>query len=265
MKGVVILAASNYSLYSLMVVEGLAAKGILIDRIVIKKLFNPLRVLTEIKTGPVRFLKKVFTKLIFRHRTSLAASKHSLAGKFAVGGFKAASLTEFSERTSTPISFCNDFHCEEILNKVASSAPRLIVFTGGGIIREPLLKLPSQGVINCHMGILPDYRGMDCYVWAILNDEYKKVGLSTHFMDSGIDTGPIISRFYLNIDEFSDINEIETALEANMPELMVETCVNVMLGECKYEIQHKTDGKQYFVPVKKFRKYANQKIIKSFR
>jgi methionyl-tRNA formyltransferase len=43
------------------------------------------------------------------------------------------------------------------------------------------------------MSIVPDYRGMDVVEWPILHGEPDKVGLTVHVMDSGIDTGDILS------------------------------------------------------------------------
>jgi len=59
--------------------------------------------------------------------------------------------------------------------------------------------LPSIGIINCHSGLLPDYRGCSCVEWAIYNDD--PVGATCHFVDSGIDTGPTIIKREMEIYE----------------------------------------------------------------
>ena len=48
------------------------------------------------------------------------------------------------------------------------------------------------------MGLLPDYRGMDVVEWPILEKNFKKLGLTTHLMDTGIDTGKIIQKKNIN-------------------------------------------------------------------
>ena len=59
------------------------------------------------------------------------------------------------------------------------------------IFKKRILNLPEKGVINCHAGKLPFYRGRNVLNWVLINDE-KEFGVTTHFVDEGIDTGDII-------------------------------------------------------------------------
>ena len=43
-----------------------------------------------------------------------------------------------------------------------------VIFTGGGILGQPLLETARVGILNCHAGILPKYRGMDVIEWPVL-------------------------------------------------------------------------------------------------
>jgi methionyl-tRNA formyltransferase len=58
------------------------------------------------------------------------------------------------------------------------------------ILKTSILKAPRVGVVNCHPGLLPQFRGCTCVEWAILLDE--PVGNTVHFMVEGIDEGPIV-------------------------------------------------------------------------
>ena len=74
------------------------------------------------------------------------------------------------------------------------------------ILKDNLLKAPSIGVINCHPGMLPKFRGCTCVEWAIYHD--KPVGNTVHFMTSKIDEGPILSKEEINFlksDSYSDV------------------------------------------------------------
>ena len=261
MNGVVILSASNYSLYSIIVAEELIARGVSIDRIVIKKLLNINRIWSEIKVGPSRFLRKVISKLVLRGASKNISEEYSINKKFSNGGYKAGSLDEVGDLYGIPVTYCDDFHSENIISLMTLSNPSLVVFTGGGIVRQALLDIPRNGVVNCHMGILPEYRGMDCYVWAILNGEFENIGLTTHFMDAGIDTGPIINKFYLPMAEMGSISLIESALEANMPDLMVQTIIGIVNDNNSGQTQQAAEGKQYFVPADSLLKHA-EKLVK---
>ena len=67
----------------------------------------------------------------------------------------------------------------------------LISMSFNQIFKSSILAVPKFGVINCHAGKLPFYRGRNILNWALINDE-KDFGITVHFVDEGIDTGDII-------------------------------------------------------------------------
>ena len=69
------------------------------------------------------------------------------------------------------------------------------------IFKKRIIDLTPMGIINCHAGKLPFYRGRNILNWAIINDE-KEYGITVHFVDQGVDTGDIIlQRTYPISDE----------------------------------------------------------------
>ena len=64
---------------------------------------------------------------------------------------------------------------------------------------------PTRGTINFHPAPLPEYKGVGGYNLAIL-DGLNRWAASAHFIDEGIDTGPIIKKNWFPIDP-----ETETA------------------------------------------------------
>ncbi len=56
------------------------------------------------------------------------------------------------------------------------------------------------GVVNCHGGYLPEYKGVGGHVFPIINAE-SYTGASIHWMDERVDHGPIIDRKKINIEE----------------------------------------------------------------
>lgn len=59
------------------------------------------------------------------------------------------------------------------------------------ILKKDFLAMPPLGVINCHAGALPFYRGRNILNWALINDA-SEFGVTVHYVDDGIDTGDII-------------------------------------------------------------------------
>jgi methionyl-tRNA formyltransferase len=72
------------------------------------------------------------------------------------------------------------------------------------ILPEEIIDIPKYGCVNVHMGLLPEYRGVNGVRWALLKGE-EKTGITIHFMDSGIDTGKIIARVSFPITAQDDI------------------------------------------------------------
>ncbi|NIV30355.1 MAG: hypothetical protein GWN58_12930, partial [Anaerolineae bacterium] len=83
----------------------------------------------------------------------------------------------------------NDPDCRE---KLMAYGPDLLVLGGTRIIRPPILAIPPRGTINAHPGLLPQLRGSSSVGWALYKD--LPVGSTVHYVDAGIDTGPILLR-----------------------------------------------------------------------
>jgi methionyl-tRNA formyltransferase len=79
-------------------------------------------------------------------------------------------------------------------DELAATAPDcIIVVAYGKILPLSLLKLPPLGCINVHASLLPHYRGAAPIQWALMNGE-EKTGITTMFMDEGLDTGDILMK-----------------------------------------------------------------------
>ncbi|HEX7373132.1 MAG TPA: methionyl-tRNA formyltransferase [Thermodesulfobacteriota bacterium] len=91
------------------------------------------------------------------------------------------------------------------LKILESIKPELMVVAAyGQILSAPVLAVPPRGCVNVHGSLLPKYRGAAPIVRAILAGE-TRTGITTMFMDPGMDTGPIL------LAEETDIGEEDTA------------------------------------------------------
>lgn len=77
------------------------------------------------------------------------------------------------------------------------------------IFKKQVIDISKLGVINCHAGKLPFYRGRNVLNWVLINDE-KEFGITVHFVDEGIDTGDIILQ---KIFPISDEDNYDTLLK----------------------------------------------------
>lgn len=96
----------------------------------------------------------------------------------------------------------------------------------GKILPEELLNIPKYGAINVHGSLLPKYRGAAPIQWAVINGE-KETGITTMFMDVGMDTGDMILKEKIEIGENETTGELWEKLADIGANLLVETVKNI--------------------------------------
>lgn len=90
---------------------------------------------------------------------------------------------------------------EENVKLIKKLAPEAIVVAAyGQILSEQILEIPQYGCINIHASLLPKYRGAAPIEWAIINGE-EKTGVTTMYMEKGLDTGDMIDKTEVVIDK----------------------------------------------------------------
>jgi folate-dependent phosphoribosylglycinamide formyltransferase PurN len=81
-----------------------------------------------------------------------------------------------------------------------------LMISSNWLLKEPIISLPLTRIINTHSGWLPKHKGLDSIAWSI--KEKDPVGLTTHFIDSGIDSGPILRFYQADLKSGDDFNAI---------------------------------------------------------
>lgn len=112
---------------------------------------------------------------------------------------------------------------EEFINEIKSLEPDLLVVVAyGKILPKEVLDIPKYGAINVHGSLLPKYRGAAPIQWAVINGD-KETGVTTMFMDEGMDTGDMILKEKVLIGEDETTGELWTKLADVGAELLVKT------------------------------------------
>lgn len=89
----------------------------------------------------------------------------------------------------------------EFVDYLRILSPEVIVVVAfGQILPVDVLEIPSHGCINVHASLLPKYRGAAPIHWAIINGE-QETGITTMFMNKGLDTGDVILQESMIIKE----------------------------------------------------------------
>lgn len=126
---------------------------------------------------------------------------------------------------------------EEFINEIKNMNPDLIVVVAyGKILPKEILDIPKYGCINVHGSLLPKYRGAAPIQWAVLNGD-KVTGITTMFMDVGMDTGDMILKREVSIGENETTGELWDRLSKIGGDLLVETVKQIEAGTVKREKQ----------------------------
>ena len=134
-------------------------------------------------------------------------------------------------------------------DSLRSLAPEFIVVVAyGRILPESVLNLPFRGCVNLHASLLPGYRGAAPINWAIINGD-KETGVSTMFMDAGLDTGPVLLEKRVAISDDDTTATLGAKLSAIGALLLTETIDGLLEG--KIEPKPQDDTKATNAPVLK--------------
>ena len=127
-----------------------------------------------------------------------------------------------------------------VLERLRAIDPDLLVVVAFGQILPPsLLTAGRQGPpLNVHPSLLPCYRGPAPINWAIL-EGLSETGVTTMFLDQGMDTGPILMTRPVPIGEDETAGELHDRLAVVGAELLMETiaglkgCAIAPMDQCE--------------------------------
>ncbi|GHU35573.1 methionyl-tRNA formyltransferase [Clostridia bacterium] len=104
-----------------------------------------------------------------------------------------------------------------------SLAPDIFVVVAyGKILPKAVLSFPKYGCINVHASLLPKYRGA-APINAAIFDGATVTGITTMYMDKGIDTGDMILKSEISIGADETYGELHDRLATTGGKLLVET------------------------------------------
>jgi folate-dependent phosphoribosylglycinamide formyltransferase PurN len=157
------------------------------------------------------------------------------------------SLRQVAKFYGFPIEVCSDQNAPDSIARLREWSPDLIIFTGGNILRKQLLDVPRLGVLNVHLGLLPEVRGMSSPEWSLLI--HVPVGVTIHYIDAGIDTGPILQRCdFPDASRCESLSDLRNRLIAFGVEQVAEVVAGLDRGTISASPQSDLDeDHQFFV------------------
>ena len=115
--------------------------------------------------------------------------------------------------------------------------PELIVVAAfGQFLSKEILELPKYGCINVHASLLPKYRGAAPIQYAIIKGE-KESGVTIMQMDIGMDTGAMLDKVVVPIEENTTMGELQYALREQGAALLLQVIDKIAAGTAVAEPQ----------------------------
>ena len=130
----------------------------------------------------------------------------------------------------------------EAVAELEALAPDLIVVVAyGQILPKSVLDIPTYGCINVHASLLPRYRGAAPINKVIIDGE-TETGITTMYMDVGLDTGDMLVKNTLPIGVEETAGELHDRLAVLGRETMEETLRQLCAGTLQREVQDDTQS-----------------------
>ena len=98
----------------------------------------------------------------------------------------------------------------------------MVVVAFGQILPKEILEMTPYGCVNVHASLLPKYRGAAPIQWSIIDGE-KVTGVTTMQMDEGLDTGDMLLKTEIVMDEKETGGSLHDKLAEAGAKLCVET------------------------------------------
>lgn len=136
-----------------------------------------------------------------------------------------------AEKNGIPVYQPTTLKTEEEYENIRNLAPDIIVTVAyGKILPTEILSVPEYGCVNGHASLLPRHRGASPIQWSIVCGD-KKTGITTMYMEKGLDTGDMLLKSETVIGENETAGELHDRLSLMSAELMLKTLDGLLKGE----------------------------------
>lgn len=132
-----------------------------------------------------------------------------------------------------------DGEAEKVLKDINPDV--IVVVAYGKILPKNILEIPKYGCVNGHASLLPKYRGASPIQWCIVCGE-TVTGVTTMYMNEGMDTGDILEQTQVQIGENETAEELFERLSVVSADLMVSTLQKLEKGTVTPQKQNEDEA-----------------------
>ena len=257
---IAITAGYNSSKHAIGLIHGLTDIGIPIQSCLIVKTFSWKRFKTYYKKlDKKELMKKVKDRLFYNYipKDQISDEIKYINDYFKMHFIQYEKVNDICKSNGIKSKFVRNLNSLEAINHVKEHD--LLIYAGGGILREKLINRMKLGVLNCHSSQLPKLRGMNATEWSILMN--VPTANTMHFINKKVDQGPIIKVINHDYYDCKSINQIRGRAIINTIDDLIQTTQDIVDGNYTTKRQNPEDGKQYYTMHPILKDLVNQKLV----
>jgi methionyl-tRNA formyltransferase len=105
---------------------------------------------------------------------------------------------------------------------IEALAPDLVLSFGVGVIKPVIFSIPRWGTLNIHRGLTQWHRGLDSDLWAIYQKSFDQIGVTIHYVEEKLDTGPILAQERVAIEPADEIYHLRYKTTVAATRMMID-------------------------------------------
>ncbi len=179
---------------------------------------------------PIHAIQKSKHKIVCVVTTPDAPSGRGL--KMRISAVKAAAL-----EYNLPVLQPENLSDPDFQKQCKTYDPDIGIVVAFKKLPQSIWGIPEKGTFNLHASLLPQYRGAAPINRAIMNGE-KESGLTTFFINDGIDTGNIINTVSIPIHHDDDFESLYNHMSESGAQLIIKTLDDIEKGTYSIRPQH---------------------------
>jgi phosphoribosylglycinamide formyltransferase 1 len=118
---------------------------------------------------------------------------------------------------------------------LAQREPDLIVLAGYmELLSEPFVGRFRDRIVNVHPALLPSFPGLDA-IGQALDHGVKVTGVTVHFVDEGVDSGPIVLQRAVDVPADRDRDSLEAEIHRIEHEILPEAIELIASGKVSFD------------------------------
>jgi methionyl-tRNA formyltransferase len=179
-------------------------------------------------------------------RVVLRKAAKRLLGRASAGAREGSghSATAYP-RCEAPVHRVASHNSDACLAILRGLRPEVLVLRGCGLIRAPVLQVPTLGTINPHYALLPAYRGMEVTEWSVLHGD--PCAVNVHWVLDAVDAGGVIAGRLVEVERGDSLGKLREKCAALAAELLADALRRIEVEGIRPSPVPSTQGRQYFV------------------